>query len=219
MPCGCVLIAYLGLHTIWDGTPRTIRYEIDSWQNHTWGLHNIDRQRHSCEVAVATDGSRRNRCQSEVFKHYFILDRRLSFDNLYLRSTNSAFSIDHPARAIDGGPCTCTWQPLKALLSDGGDCQRTAEARLPGAEYNGTGQVSGHPVVHYRVVETDGSTTDLSLAPGLACEVMEEVSTLPGTLGIPGAKWHYRVTSYKSGEPDASLFQLPAGHTIQPGMQ
>jgi hypothetical protein len=57
--------------------------------------------------------------------------------------------------------------------------------------------------VRYRAVDEKGTETELSLAPSLACEVMEEVHTWPGTLGIPGAKWQYRVTSYKPGEPDA----------------
>ncbi|MBC8165858.1 MAG: hypothetical protein H7Y20_08305 [Bryobacteraceae bacterium] len=55
----------------------------------------------------------------------------------------------------------------------------------------------------------------MSLAPGLACEVMEEIHTSPGTLGIPGAKWHYRVTSYKPGEPDQNMFRLPVGYIVQ----
>ena len=69
----CVLIAYLGLSTIWDGSPRTIQFQIDDWQNQSWGLHNIDRRRIRCEVAAASDGSRLNRNrENELFKHYFV---------------------------------------------------------------------------------------------------------------------------------------------------
>lgn len=69
--------------------------------------------------------------------------------------------------------------------------------------------------MRYRAVDENGTETELSLAPGLACEVMEEVHTWPGTLGIPGAKWQYRVTSYKSGEPDRNIFRLPVGYVVQ----
>ena len=57
--------------------------------------------------------------------------------------------------------------------------------------------------------------TELSFAPELACEVMEEVHTWHGTLGIPGAKWRYHVTSYTPGEPDRSMFQLPVGYAVE----
>jgi hypothetical protein len=214
MPCGCVLIAYLGLSTIWDGSARTLRFQIDGWQNQSWGLHAIDRQRIRCEVAVASDGSRMNRCEYELFHHYFFPDGRGMDRNLYLRSENAGFHIDDTTRMVRGGPCSCTWKPVSALADDN-KCRRTAEARLSEGKSIGTGQIAGYEVVQYRAVDEKGAETRLSLAPGLACEVMEEIHTSPGTLGIPGAKWQYRVTSYKPGEPDRNAFRLPVGYTVQ----
>ena len=214
MPCGCVLIAYLGLSTILDGSPRTIRFQIDDWHNQSWGLHDIDRRRLQCEVAVASDGSRMNRCENELFHHYFVSTRRGTEHSLYLHAANAGFYIDDATRIARGGSCTCTWEPLRALADDN-ECNRSAEARLSGGKRIGVGQITGHDVVRYRAVDEKGMETALSLAPGLACEVMEEVHTWPGTLGIPGAKWQYRVTSYTPGAPDGSMFRLPVGYVVR----
>lgn len=214
MPCGCVLIAYLGLSTIWDGSARTLGFQIDHWQNQGWGLHNISRQRTRCEVAVASEGSRMNRCEDESFRNYFLSDGRSASRSLYLRAENAAFLIDEATRTVHGGPCSCTWTPLRALPDDG-ECRRAAAARLSQGKRIGTGRIAGYGVVHYRAVDEEGVETRLSLAPGLACEVMEQIHTWPGTLGIPGAKWHYQVTFIRPGEPDARLFRLPAGYVVQ----
>ena len=79
----------------------------------------------------------------------------------------------------------------------------------------GTGRIAGTPVVRYRRVDEDGEVTELALAPALGCELMEEEHTWKGTWGIPGAKWHYVVTSYTAGEPDFQVFQIPLGYSLQ----
>jgi hypothetical protein len=213
MPCGCVLLAYLGL-SIWDGQPRTIWYEMDSWQNLSWGLHNIDRQRTRCETAISRDGSRMNRCEGEYLRHYFIPRGHTTMRTLYLRREKAGFSIDDANRTIRGGPCACTWEPIRAY-DDDHQCARTAEARLPGSKFAGNGQIAGHSVLRFRLVDEEQTERELALAPTAGCEVMEEIDTWKGTLGIPGAKWHYIVTSYTSGEPNPSEFQIPAGYALR----
>jgi hypothetical protein len=104
---------------------------------------------------------------------------------------------------------------MMMLLEDNNECRRTAAVRLPKGKRIGTGEIAGHGVIRYGAVDEKGTVTKLSMAPGLACEVMEEVHTWPGTLGIPSAKWQYRVTSYKPGEPGRKLFRLPSGYTFQ----
>lgn len=207
------MLAYLGLSTIWDGSPRTLKFEIDIWDNKSWGLHNIERHRGQCEVAVMGDGSRMNRCEDQFFEHYFIPKGEYKMQSLYLRSENAGFQIDHTARTVVGGPCGCTWEPIRALPDDS-TCSRTAEFRLGQSKHAGSGRIAGQAVVSYQGVDEDGIFTEVSLAPALACEVMEVIRTWPGTLGIPGAKWHYLVTSYKPGEPDPTLFRPPAGYIV-----
>jgi hypothetical protein len=215
MPCVCVLIAYLGLSTIWDGSPRTLTFEIEGWSNQSWGLHDIERRRIRCEVAVAGDGSRMNQCGFEYFHHYFIRYSEGQIRSLYSRSDHSGFYIDDTNRTARGGRCNCTWTPMRAMPDDS-ECTRTAQVRLPNSKLTGTGQIAGHGTVQYSLIDTEGKQTDLSFAPALACEVMEEIVTFPGTLIIPGAKSRYRVTSYKTGEPDRSRFRVPSGYKIKP---
>jgi hypothetical protein len=72
MACGCALAAYLGLWQLLDSSPRTVAFDIERWENNSWGLHNIDRDQISGTVAISADGSRANGVNSAHFKHYFI---------------------------------------------------------------------------------------------------------------------------------------------------
>ena len=169
MPCSCMLIAYLGLSTIVDGSPRTLQFQIDDWQNQSWGLHDIDRRRLRCEVAVASDGSRMNRCEHELFHHYCVPKGRGTEHNLYLRSSNEGFEIDDTARTARGGSCACTWEPFRALADDN-ECRRTAGARRREGKRIGTGQIAGHAVLRYGSVDETGKGRGVGLPPGLRRE-------------------------------------------------
>src|SRR6266850_6631667 len=214
MPCGCALVAYIGLE-IWDGLPRTLQCQTDSWQNYSWGLHDIYRTRGRCTVAIASDGSRMNRCEADSFRHYFIPTEHATYHSVYLRSDHVGFALDDTTRTAYGGGCRCTWEPFR-MMADDEECSRTAEAREPEAKNIGEGKIAGHRVVRYRFVDEQGTEVRMSLAPGLGCEVMEEVRLFKGTLGIPGAKWRYSVTAYKAGEPERNIFLVPPGYIVKP---
>lgn len=209
MPCGCVLLAYMGL-SILDGMPRALQLQINSWENRSWGIHNIDRSRTRCDVSISIDGSRMNRCKEETFTGYFIPRDQWNWHSIYLRPDNVAFRIDDAAHTVQGGDCRCTWQLLLPHSQDS-ECTRTAQQYSAAAKRQTDSQVLGHRVVRYRAIDKEGTEIELSLAPALGCEVMEHVKTWAGTLGIPGAKWHYRVTAYRAGEPDREVFSLPPG--------
>lgn len=190
-------------------------FQIDEWRNQSWRLHSIERHRTRCEVGVATDGSRSNRCEQESFKNYFVPSGDVSMHTIYLRSQNVGYAIEDTARVVHGGSCGCTSKVPRVVSDDDAACRRNAEVRLPRGQRVGDGQIAGHAVVRYRADTEDGAVTELSLAPALGCEAMEEVRTWPGTLGIPGARWRYRVTDYKPGEPAPSLFQMPGGCAVR----
>ena len=213
MPCRCVLIAYMGL-SIWDGAPRTIHFEIDDWRNDSWGLHNIERRTIRCETAIASNGSRMNKCDYELFHHYLLRYTSGSSHDLYIQPTHSAYSIDDKNRVASGGECKCFWNAARQVPDDGA-CSHTAALRLNRPERVGTNRIAGAVVVDYRSEEADGSSRRISLAPQYGCEVMEEVARTKGTLGIPGSQWRYRVTSYKPGEPQRSAFELPSSYRVE----
>ncbi len=213
MPCGCALPAYVGLWIL-DGRPRTLRFEITNWQNQSWGLHNIDRLEARCEVAIAGDGSRSKRCASETFRYYFVPNGHWAMHSLYKRPESTGFEIDDTARSASGGPCACTWELHRLEVGDP-DCATSANRILGAGKPMGAGLTAGQRVLHSVTTTEDGEQQQVSLAPALDCEVMEVVHTCKGTFGIPGAKWRYAVTSYVSGEPDASYFQIPAGYSLR----
>jgi len=213
MPCHCVLLAYMGL-SIWDGVPRTIHFEIDDWRNDSWGLHNIERRTIRCETAIASNGSRMNKCDIELFHHYLLRSTSGSEHTLYIQPTRSGFSIDDKNRVASGGNCNCTWDAPRQMPDDDA-CSQTAALRLYRPKRVGTNRIAGAVVVDYRSEETDGSSRRISLAPEHGCEVMEEVARTKGTLGIPGSQWRYRVNSYKPGKPPRRVFQLPPGFRVE----
>ena len=201
----------MGMVTLFDESPRTVRFEIERWSNDSWGLHNIERDLMWGETAVRADGSRSNRVEQESFHHFFVpAGKRWVYRSLYLRTEGVGYQIDEVERTVSGGPCGCTWTPDRLKADDGG-CSGAA-ARYGMTERIGFGRVIGYEVARYR--RRDGYS-EVSFATGLGCQVMEQVETTPGTFGIPGSKWHYRVTGYTAGEPDAAKYRLPAGYRLQ----
>jgi hypothetical protein len=187
--------------SIWDGSPRTLQFEIDDWRNTSWGFHAIDRSTTRCEVAISGNGSRMNKCHSRYFHHYLIPAGSSYLHTLYLRAANSAYTIDDENRTARGGECKCRWE-IARLKSEDYNCSQAARMRLPGARYVGRARIGGAQVTEYQHIGRDGTLRRLALAPGLGCEVMEEVERRKGTLGILGAQRHYRVTTYIPGEPN-----------------
>ncbi len=200
--------------SIWDGSPRTIHFEIDDWSNTSWGLHAIDRRTIVGETAISENGSRTNKWDFELFHHYLIRYGGGSEHTLYVQPTHTGYSIDDGGRIVDGGSCGCTWETAQ-LKSDDSSCSQTAAERLPGGDRIGSGRIAGALVTQYRRVDDRGTVSLLSLAPEFRCDVMEEIKRWKGTLGIPGAQWRFRVTSYKPGEPDKSVFELPAQYRVE----
>ena len=141
-------MAYLGL-SILDGPPRTVQLEIDDWQNTSWGLHAIDRRRISCEVAIASDGSRMNRCDYEALSHYLIPNGRHRYHTIYLRPPNKAYEIDDVNHVANGVECDCTWN-TETLKQTHPECTGAAQALLTTPKRIGTEQMAGHRVVRYR---------------------------------------------------------------------
>jgi hypothetical protein len=200
--------------SILDGPPRTLHFEINEWANKSWGFHSIDRRTINCETAISANGSRMNRCDIEVFHHYLIPYARSSEHTLYLQPTHSGYSIDDETRTLRGGKCACSWE-TEQFKPDDLNCSQTARTLLPGGTYLGSDRIAGRLVMRYRDVGEDGTLHQLSLAPELKCEVMDALVRWKGTLGIPGAQWRYRVTSYTPGEPPGTVFQIPAGYRVE----
>ncbi len=203
----------MGMVSLFGDSPRTVRFTVESWSNDSWGLHKIERDLMWGETAVRADGSRSNRVEQESFRHFFVpTGRRWVFRSLYLRTEGLGYQIDEEERTASGGQCGCTWDDDRAEADDG-RCSKTA-TRYGMTERVGYGRVAGYEVARYR--RSDGFS-EIAFATGLGCQVMEQVETTPGTLGIPGSKWHYRVTGYTAGEPDAARFRLPEGYRVKRG--
>lgn len=190
------------------GFPRTLEFQLDTWENDSWGLHKIDRNSTHCRVAVRADGSRHNQCSFEWFRNYFLRRGGNKMTTLYLRPENTAYELDESVQQSRNVPCNCTWE-IEPFQPDDFQCSRTADENAPGATRTGTGRIAGAPVVNYQSLGEDGTEIELSVAPTEHCEVMAMTITTPGTLGIPSSRWAYRVTSYKPGDPDWTLFRRP----------
>ena len=200
--------------SIWDGAPRTIQVEIDDWSNQSWGLHDVDRMTIRGEIAVSGNGSRMGKFDAEWFHYYLIRYSGRAYHTLYVLPIHSGYSIDDKNRIAYGGECACSWDAERQKPDDS-NCSQSAAIRLPGGKRVGSSRIAGALVVQYRHVNDKGTIRQLSLAPEHGCEVMEDLQRSKGTLGIPSALRRYRVTSYRPGEPDKSLFVLPAGYRVE----
>ena len=222
MPCGCILLVYMGLPLIGvggpppilDGLARTLHAEHDIWQNTSWGFHGIARQHGSYDVAITGNGSRVNRVELTSYRLWFLPHPEGWIHSLYLQPENAGYTIDDSARTIRGGPCHCFWPLARLHLVDPG-CKATIAELLPEARQTGAGRVAGQDVLRFQASGENGSITEIALAPGLGCQVLEYDTRWPGTWGIPGTGQHWVVTGYASGEPDPKLFHLPTGYHLR----
>jgi hypothetical protein len=210
VPCACVLYAYIGLF-VRDGQARTIRFETDSWENNSWGLHNVDRRKRSGTVSIFSDGSRTNTGTWEYRKYYFVRGGNGQWHTIYLPSHRSTYVIEEDKRVVSRIPCTCTWEPSR-IEPDDAECSRSAD-RLGLKQRAGYGVVAGIPVVQYRAKDRSASHA-AAFAPAFGCELMEEEETTYNDYGLPTSHRHTRVTSYIPGEPEPALLTLPTGYPI-----
>jgi hypothetical protein len=210
VPCACVLYAYIGLF-VRDGQARTIRFETDSWENNSWGLHNVDRRNQSGTVAIFSDGSRANTGTWDFRRYYFVPGGNGHWRTIYLPSHRSSYVIEDDKRIVSRIPCSCMWEPPRIELDDS-ECSRTAGGR--GLKQRaGNGVVAGIPVVLYRA-RNQSASRDAALAPAFGCELMDEEETTYNHYGLPTSHRHFRVTHYTPGEPDPALLTLPPGYPI-----
>ena len=218
MPCGCVLLAYYGL-SILDGLPRTIHYQIDQFENTSWGFHKTQRVTINGTAYISADGSRRNDVSSSSFRHWFIPDGSSRMHSLYLGGPNEGYEIDHESRTVTGGPCACTWTRLELDRNDP-TCVRTANGMVRDPHLEQEGRIAGNRVLWFSAdiaLPPPGTrrTVRLALAPALACEALEYSIGDTGFLDIPYRSWRYRVVSYQPGEPPPGTFRLPPGYQIK----
>lgn len=210
MPCGCVLLAYAGLSFL-DGQPRTIHFQIDRWENNSWGFHNVERDIAGGTVAISSDGSRSNVLEFESRKFYFISQGHFRSHSLYRRRENIGYRIDDQARTVHPVPCSCTWTPAE-LRQDDPDCSQTASAYFNGKRIS-YATVAGISVVRYRLVD-ESTSEEMALAPLLGCDIMDHERTTFNDFGLPTSYYHLAVTTYVPGEPDPVLMMLPQGYQI-----
>lgn len=214
MTCFPVWVAIAGtiIPTVPDSS-GIYQFEYVRWDNQSWGLHNVSHIKLHCEMAVASNGSRVNRCYAEGFHHYIISQGQDSGHVLYVEPTRECYSINHEARTVGHGFCRC-WKDSPSSSKDS-NCNRRASAELPNGKFIGSSEVAGARVVEYREEGNDGRLTYLALAPSLGCEIMDSLELQFGKFGVPTSIIRYRITSYKPGEPGNSLFELPAGYKIR----
>lgn len=217
MAAGCVMLVYAGL-VILDGAPRTIRFEAEFWKNSSWGVHNFERRSAHGTVAISADGSRRTTAEARSYAHILIPGKPATFGTLYLRSANTAYSLDDGQKTARAYPCDAGSLPAPPTADDA-RCTRTAHGQSRQAAYAGEDTISGRRVVRYRETNADGSEERLAYVPDLACELFERVRVRPGTFGIPTHYERYRVTAYQPGEPPADQLRIPHGYTIIPRHQ
>jgi hypothetical protein len=218
MPCGCVLLAYYGLGIL-DGLPRTIHYQIDRFENTSWGFHKTWRETINGTAYISADGSRLNVASSASFRHWVIPDGSSRMRSLYLSGPNEGYEIDQEARTVTGGPCACTWTRFE-LDRDDPTCVQSASSMIDDPHLEREGRIAGHRVLWFSASRPlppprARRTVSVALAPGLACEALEHSHIETGFLDIPYRTWRYRVVSYQAGEPPPDTFRLPPGYRIK----
>ncbi len=183
MACGCSLLAYLGLWQLLGTAPRTVSFEIDRWNNESWGLHNIVRDQIAGTVMVSPDGSRANNVRARHYKHYFIPSGDWTAHSIYLWPANVGYEVDDKTRTATLWRCTCTWEEPRQPTPDAA-CLSAAHAHLGASVMQiRTGEVAGASVIWYK--KTDSNDDDeAAFAPKFGCDILEQRSATYNAIGL-----------------------------------
>ena len=212
--CGCALVAYLGLWQLSGDYPRTVTFDLEYWENSTWGLHSIERHHVKGTVSVSADGSRANTINRAYFKHYFVPSGDTAIHTIYVRPTNVAYSIDDKTRTTEVIRCACNWGEAAMLASDA-SCSAAAKAVLGSkAMLVAFEVVAGISAVRYR---TTGSKDEheAAFAATFYCDMLEEKRATYNSIGIPTSRSHFIMRSYAPGEPRRESFRPPSGYAAR----
>jgi hypothetical protein len=209
VPCGCVLLAYAAALAPWN-LPATIHFQLDRWENNSWGFYDITRTKVRATLAVFSDGSRFNDIIAEDYSHYFIIDSRLRLHSIYLRSGNAGYRIYDENRMALRVPC-CNWE-LPQPKADDSECSLSA-TDMHLSRFSGNGEIGGLRVVRYSEANS-AETHEAAFAPAFGCEPMEEQRESFNEIGLPTSYYHLIVTEYEPGEPDPRLLQIPLNYRI-----
>jgi len=214
MACGCSLLAHVGLWQLLGTAPRTVSFEIDRWNNDSWGLHNIVRDRIAGTVGIFADGSRVNSIQATHYKHYFIRSGDWPAHSIYIRPANIGYEINDGTRTATLWRCTCTWEESQPPPPDA-SCIAAARAGL-GANVAqvGSGEIAGAPVIRYKETGSNDQH-EIAFAPKFGCDILEERSATYNAIGLPTSRFHYIVRSYLPGNPAQSLLAPPTGYVLR----
>src|SRR5450759_1272659 len=110
MPCTCALIAYMGLTQMLGSVPaRTVGFQVDAWENKSWGFHNIDRRTIAGTVAVSGDGSRHSKLSAIFYRYFLIAKGDDEMETIYRRADRAAYRFDDGGNVITVLQCPCSW--------------------------------------------------------------------------------------------------------------
>lgn len=213
MTCGCAVLAYVGLWQLFGNIPRTVAFEIERWENNSWGLHNIVRDQITGTVAVFSDGSRSNNIKVMHYKHYLIPSGDRAGHTIYLRPAHVGYLVDDKARTATLWRCGCSWEETPLALLDS-ECRAVAKEYLGDSTRMGSGVVAGASVIRYLAAEDTGER-EAAFAPQFGCELFEERRTSYNWIGIPTWQFHFIVRSFVPGEPNQQALRPPAGYLIR----
>jgi hypothetical protein len=217
--------------------PGTYTFSSESWRNKSWGLYDIDRTTESGVVRIGVDGSRASVIESRSYSKYFFLKDSSSFKTLYREDEHLAYAIDERARKIGVVPCVARrmvgspplvgkppCSPVQPQGADDAQCSQAAKRVLAGGKLVGLGWTAGLRTARYQYIAktrvVNGRpiapfTSEVALAPGLGCEVVESTYITYNSISLPIEYHHFVTRSFTRVVSGPDEFSLPRGYEIR----
>lgn len=188
---------------------RTMRWEASGWENMSWGFHAIARWTGTTTLAYGRDGGSYERYASRSFRNYVIDDGQWDRAMLGPPWPEHTVEIDHLKKTyrlsgIYGRP---VWE------GDDPDCAKNARRFLLTEVRRGAeADIAGIRSIEYTGRRSERETHTYWLAPSLGCAQMKAIVSSRNSFGLPTKYSRIEVTSVRLGEPEPSLFRVPAGY-------
>jgi hypothetical protein len=191
---------------------RTLRWEGSGWENTSWGFHAVQRWRGSTVLAYRRDGGIMERNSRREWHNYVVLKSDWDTAQIKFPKDQRTIAIDHKDKVyseragVRGG--LPIWEPEDA------DCTKLA-LRFELSNLKrvlGETVIAGIRSIQFTGIRSKTERVSVWLAPSLGCTQMRVVSSGYNSFGLPTSHSRLEVVSARIGEPDITLFQVPAGY-------
>ena len=188
---------------------RTLVYESSGWANRSWGFHAVERYTERITEAAGSSGATLLRIVHRSFNYYFIPSESYDRTRIVIPAQRQTLEVDRGRREVRdlGG----VWS-FAEYWTDDVDCRK--RAALAGENWRQTGErpiAAGLRAIEYSYESSDHRVEQrIAFSPEIGCTAVRFSLFRRNAAGLPVSEDRLMLVAATLGEPDPTLFSVPA---------